>query len=785
MLFLNNLLRFREPQPPREPQPLKRWLRLSKSTLCALFFCATNFALSYTSATTKDSAFGKSSHRGNVGETTLSSQTEDSTRNTPRLPKTPEHKKKNSSQHSSSAKTYNAERVVVTGARNEVLLKNSPVRVEIIDKEVTKTTGMVNLGNMLQEQTGMNITYNVRSGVQIMGLNPDYTMILIDGQPMIGRVAGVLDLTRISVGNIERIEVVKGPMSSLYGSEALAGVINIITRKPETGLSLRAYGQVIERGATEAQAEFMFGGESFDLAVFGNYKHSTPFSRTQTIESDTLTVPFSGFSDRTAQARVKWYPLPNLNVSANLRLFGTQSDGVFIESFFGQVAANKGSVEQVDASATVGVEWTLGKARLSAQTYYSAYDETYNFDVAQGQAGRRDNLVRRISRTLAQYDALWNERNRFTLGGELQFDDASGSRYQTNPSYQTAVAFGQWEGNPLDWLSYAVSARFDANNAFGNSFNPRLSLLFKPSDALQIRASGGTGFKAPDFRQLFVEFSNRLAGAGYDLIGAYRLGNTLEPEQALAFDFGVVWNIGELAGGVLGDHSLGVWDVEARIFHNSLTNLIEVYRVGRTDNRDVYSYRNVSQAFTQGLEINLRSQAQLSFAETLTTNFGYQYLSAMDAEVLEAIAQGLAGSANPTTGDFERLSRSAYRGLWFRPPHSGVVRVQYDNLLAGFSANIRAQYIGEMGDEALDQNGFVIGNPPRKVWDRPQESIPAYWNLNAAVSKTFAFEANNKPLGVAAVRLTAGVNNMLDAINLRSLPNLVGRQFFVNLNIEW
>lgn len=707
----------------------------------------------------------------------------DSTRsNKPRLPNIPAHKKTDSTRY----KTYNADRVVITGARNEVLLKNSPVRVEIIDQAVTKTTGMVNLGNMLQEQTGMVITNHVRNGVQMMGLNPDYTLILIDGQPMIGRVAGVLDLTRISVGNVQQVEVVKGPMSSLYGSEALAGVINIITRKPSPGLALRAYSQAIQHGALEGQAEVAFGGDKFDLAVFGNIKSSSPFSRTQIMAKesgfDTLTVPYSGFTDRTAQARIKWYPATNLSLSANIRLFGTHSEGVFSESFYGQVASNKGSVDQRDASATLGMEWTLGKARLSAQTYASFYDEIYNFDVAQGTAGTTDNLLRRISRTMVQYDVLWNERNRFTLGGEFQYDDASGSRYPTQPLYRTGVGFAQWEGNPLDWLSYALSARYDATSAFGNSFNPRLSLLYKPSDALQIRASAGTGFKAPDFRQLFVEFSNRLAGAGYDLIGAYRLGNTLEPERSQAFDLGAMWSMGELT---LDNISFGSWNLDARIFRNTMNNLIEVYRVGRSDNRDIYSYRNVARAYTQGVETTLRGKIPLSLFQNLSLSFGYQYLDAMDVEVLEAIAQGLAGTTDPSTGAFTALKRSDYRGLWFRPPHSGTARVQYDNEALGISANIRAQYIGTMGDEALDQNGIVIGNPSRKVWDMASESIPAYWNLNAAVSKTFAFENNARPLGISSLRATIGVNNALDALNLRSLPNLVGRQVFANVNVEW
>jgi outer membrane receptor for ferrienterochelin and colicins len=693
-----------------------------------------------------------------------------------RTPNIPQHRS------TSGTKTFNAERVVITGARNEVLMKDSPVRVELIDQSVMKTTGMVNLGNVLQEQTGLQITNHVRSGVQMMGLNPDYTLILIDGQPMIGRVAGVLDLTRVSVGNVQQIEIVKGPMSSLYGSEALAGVINIITRKPQTGFSGRIYGQILDRGANEVQAEIGFGSATLDATVFGNYKHSASFARTQVLEQDTMTVPFAGFDDKTLQARVKWYPAPNLSCTANLRLFGTRSEGVFIETFFGQVAANKGSVEQNDASATLSLEWTHGKARLSAQTYASMYSEIYNFDVAQGGAGIEDNLLRRISRSLVQYDVLWFARNRFTLGGEFLYDDASGSRYPTAPLYRTAVAFVQWEGNPLDWLSYAASARYDATSAFGSSFNPRFSLLYKPSDAVQLRASAGTGFKAPDFRQLFVEFSNRLSGAGYDLIGAYRLGNTLEPERSAAFDVSLAWNAGDL---MLDYTPLGAWNFDVRLYRNTLTNLIEVFRVGRVDNRDIYSYRNVSRAYTQGVEANLRGVYALGYAQTLTAGFGYQYLEAVDVEVLEATVKGLAGTTDPATGTFSPLKREEYRGLWFRSPHTATARLQYDNDDLGLTANIRAQYIGTMGDEALDQNGIVIGDPARKVWDRETESVPAFWNINCAVSKTFRFDKNTSFLAVSGIRATLGVNNVLDAINLRSLPNLVGRQAFFNVNVEW
>ena len=105
---------------------------------------------------------------------------------------------------------------------------------------------------MLAEQPGLNIAQDFSgSGVQVQGFDPDYTLILLDGSPVIGRTAGTLELTRFAVGNIERVEIVKGPTSSLYGSEALAGVINLITRTPRAPLALGLSGKIGEFNARE------------------------------------------------------------------------------------------------------------------------------------------------------------------------------------------------------------------------------------------------------------------------------------------------------------------------------------------------------------------------------------------------------------------------------------------------------------------------------------------------------------------------------------------------------
>ena len=404
--------------------------------------------------------------------------------------------------YTDSLRAIDAERVVVTGTRNKVRLKDSPVRIEVIGQERIKTTAMVNLGDLLKEQTGLLMSGNVRTGVQMNGLGPDYTLILIDGQPMVGRVAGVLDMNRVSVGNIDRVEVVKGPMSSMYGSEALAGVINIISKSPALGLSGRAQVQAQTRGPVDVRLEGGYGSDDLDLTGFVNYRNSQEFSLPQ----DTLSIPFAGFQDGTLQLKGQYRLSKNWKLKSWVRGFGSETRGRFIESLFGQIAENTGSVQQWDVSGLVGTEYVSGRARLRLNAYGSSYQERYNFDVEQGEQGRTDDLQRRIARLYAQYDLIIGESNRMTLGGEFLYDDISGTRYENpedpqeaNPFYRTGVAFAQWEGMPTDWISYVVSARFDGNNVFGNAFSPRLSILWKPGEHFRMSGSVGTGFKAPTF----------------------------------------------------------------------------------------------------------------------------------------------------------------------------------------------------------------------------------------------------------------------------------------------
>ncbi|GBD07043.1 Colicin I receptor [bacterium HR21] len=670
-----------------------------------------------------------------------------------------------------TVRLYRAPEVVVTGSRNPSVADYTPVRVEVFPRPAGAVEALT-VAEVLEESAGVLQQYRVRSGIQLMGLEPAYTLVLLNGQPLTGRVAGVLDLRRIPLGNVERIEIVKGPMSSLYGSAALGGVVNILTPRPHNGWEGQLQLQHTTRAGSELHARLGYGNHQLSGLLYGFVHHADPFEVVQ----DTLSFPYAGIMASALQASAWWHPLPLWELRLDGRLFQSRTRGAFAESFGGQLAVNEGAFQQREWSAAATLAWTSRRARLQVGAFGNQYQELYDWVVPQN-GSTRDDFRQRLGRFWAQYDLLWNIRYRFTAGAELLLEDVLGTRYPEQPFVRTVAAFTQWEGTPYEWLSYALSLRWDGTSAYGGHWNPKAAFLLRPwgNRAVQFRFSFGTGFRAPDFRQLFVRFTNRLQGAGYALLGARQLGLELEPERSRAGDASVL---------LLLDDCLRLapwareWTLEVRLFANWVRNLIEPFYVGRQDGLDIYSYRNLARIATRGVEVTLRGIVELPGRWQLQARAAYQFLDAVDLDVLDAIAAGTAGTQDPTTGRFQPLRRSDYGGLWGRSRHSLAGLLQLHYLPTGTALSLRLQHRSRFGDEALDRNGIAVLSPPRRVLDRPEEYVAGFWNLSGWLVQQWRFPPT-------VLWLSVGVRNALNVLRPRFLPHLVGRQWFITGTLQW
>ncbi|MBD3160673.1 MAG: TonB-dependent receptor plug domain-containing protein [Candidatus Eisenbacteria bacterium] len=131
-------------------------------------------------------------------------------------------------------KPWVLDEVVVTGTRSPHMLKEVPVQTEVVGRREFRKTGATSVDEALAWSTGINVREDLSGqGVSLRGLDENRVLILVDGERAVGRVRGSIDLSQYSLTNVDRIEVVKGTGSTLYGSEAIGGVVNIITKRPE------------------------------------------------------------------------------------------------------------------------------------------------------------------------------------------------------------------------------------------------------------------------------------------------------------------------------------------------------------------------------------------------------------------------------------------------------------------------------------------------------------------------------------------------------------------------
>lgn len=666
------------------------------------------------------------------------------------------------------ADTLELEEVVVTATRNARSLSEIPVPVTLIQKEQVQQMGSLRLSDILREQTGLAITNDHGQGIQMQGFDPDYTLILIDGEPLVGRTAGTLELSRLAVGNIKRIEIVKGPSSSLYGSEALAGVVNIITENPErTRLDLSArYGtnQTTDLGAT-----FNFQKEKLGINLFLNRYSSSGYDLTPEGFGNTVE-PFENY---TLQSKIKYDFHENVTLTLSGRYFEEVQDSRF--QLLGNETTDRvtGEGRVRDYNLNPVLRWRLHpKWETQFRTYLSGYHteselwyqddrELYEATFFEQQFFRLEN----------QTEFFASEQHVFTFGmGRLQ-ESVAATRYAQKQYFTTLYGFFQHEFTPTQKWNITTGGRIDHHSVYGTQWSPKVAAQYDLWDDLKLRASVGRGFKAPDFRQLYLNFTN--AVAGYAVFGTEELPAQLQTLQEQGQIDEVLLPpsaIGAIRAETSWAYNLGFsaklfqklrWNTN--FFRNEVRNLIESQLVAiRTNGQSIFSYRNLNNIFTQGIETDLSYELHAH----LRLSAGYQFLEAKDKEVLRQIENGELFRRDPETLATVRLRKSDYGGLFGRSRHMTNLKLFYDNPQKGVTANLRGVFRGRYG--LGDRNGNLI-------LDQDNEYVEGFWTWNVAASKS---------LWKNRLVLQLGCDNLLGVTDAQNLPGLPGRLLWASLRFR-
>jgi len=672
------------------------------------------------------------------------------------------------------------EEVVVTATRQERRLGNITIPVNLIQRKIIQQAGSLRLKDILQEQPGIQLTSNFGTGIQMQGLNPEHTLILLDGQPLIGRTSGVLDVSRIAVAGIKRIEIVKGPSSSLYGSEAMAGVINLITENPSLPLleaSLRygvadpdqGWGVPFKNNSfqqTEATVDASYSIGKLKVKhnnnlLFADGVSFRPFSQVRVprpIHRITHQTSIQQNLGNKAELKI----LARINQDRFQQEFSVSNNGMIIDSY-GRELNNELNIQPT-------LFFRLSeKIRLHTRGYLTSYsgDQLLRF-VQKPDSSYRDRFEQRLFRIEEQID-LKKENYTITAGVGYQVEQANSTRYdalanqkQNNVSY----VFAQWEIKGGDkWISI-LGARYDHHTLFSGAVTPKWSLRYQAKPTLSFTASVGQGFKAPDFRQLYLNFTNTVAG-GYSVFGTQdairvinalnRLGQiaelkpdftkltTLSPEHATGINVSMQYN------------PTPTINTQLSIFRNDIQSLIDVRQVAtRVDGSQLFSYLNVNRAFTQGVETSFQWQLQKKWS----INAGYQLLLTGDKEEWERIKQGKE-YIRESNGSSRVMNKKDYIGLPNRSKQQAQLKIKYEDKESRY-VYMRLLYRSRWTVANSNGNG---------VHDVQDEYANGYMQLHI----TGGLPLNN------TIALQAGIDNVLNYQNIFYLPNVASRTVFVTL----
>ncbi len=392
-----------------------------------------------------------------------------------------------------------SEPLVITATRITGKFSKAPVPLTIITGREIRRTGLLRLQDILQEQTGVAITNAdlgsalngfpnpFGQGVQLMGLDPAYTLILLDGEPLVGRNAGILNTGRIATGNIRQVEIVKGPSSSLYGSEAMAGVINIITQQPEaTSLNVQLF-----RSSPNISSSSVSFGSKFkhsSLQVFGHQYHSGGFDIDPQLWGKTQD-PF-----RILAGNVKWVYNPS-----------TRSQLTFSVRQNNQVQNNRYQVEltnspeivtgkTIDNDITAFSQWRLlvgQKSKFYFRSFLNRYsNESWVNKEKTGEPFDAIHFRQQFFKQEIEYQLPFSKGSQLLALAGWASDRVDASRYaQQSPLTSFFVSVQQEWKLFSERISLNAGGRLDKRNDYAARVSPRIALSWQPDARWKITAS--------------------------------------------------------------------------------------------------------------------------------------------------------------------------------------------------------------------------------------------------------------------------------------------------------
>lgn len=553
---------------------------------------------------------------------------------------------------------YSFDEVVVTATRTENDVKKVPASTQVITQEDIKRGGATSVRNALSMYANIFQKSKVRGGghdIIIRGMETKHSLVMVNGRRISNEadasgLGNAMSLDRININDVEKIEIVRGPSSALYGSEAMGGVLNIITKPSKEQTLLTGLEHTSEDTSHWWHA---------DTGRIGNFSMTfdARFNKINRSMLDTATESDPYGTAQTYNASLNYYVNDHSYVNAYMDYYSqhlktdtgtptmkpitlTTSSGKM--SLSGQ-AMLEGTGSKAYKQKNYGISWNgkTDKNDWQIQAYMSKFNwsTTSNTKVLgsippAGMEGMFNFLLQKKNTYDFNHDEhnMWaiegrdslrvNDHHRVTFGAEYVKDKVAGTGLGSNgdgvhsitengktksSSEKTLSSYAAYLQDEIEYGKWFIvpAIRYDHHSAYGSHTSPKIGVTYNATDHFRIKANYGDGFKAPSVSQLYYDLDMEMGRGNW----VHLTGNpNLKPEKSKSWDLGVEAEFGKGYGSLT-------------FFDNDVDNLIASIPKGKDSNgHNLHRYENVNKARIKGLENTLgyRFNDTLEFKVTST-----------------------------------------------------------------------------------------------------------------------------------------------------------------------